>query len=919
MVQSVRALVEQYFSAFEFGHDERLVYQEKMSVLHEAIKVGGRLSESTKLAVRESLDDMSDRLSNQRRVYSDPSWVVSDSRCLVGTTDADPKAVTFCLFTVEVEGGDASKVDIDLMYESDKVRLLGMYPKCLSAAQQRWFIWEKEIFGPTHGNRKCGKFINTCLSPFWDSEVPKYCWSADSQLALRKEGEFHIPCVKIDYLNAKIQRFLGWGEEVAYQKYWPKCRLFAPDGLNCLSDVVVRVADQLRARLDGMDGFDQEDDEEMLCSLPTMVYSYAKCEDDEVVTHTQPGFPRVLPSGCGAYNLNLTDESWEEVERAYSEDHEEFNGIRLSEIYDSMVLSSKANSCTESKIKSWNNRVFYAVDIIPVRGDRDFKVLYTLGACARRYSEVTEEEPLVLVVPNGAKVRMSKIMVGDRPYSEGDEEWERWYLKQDLMWLAHNAPNPTHATLGQTLSKLKQMVYWKNMEQDVREWIDACSQCLNNRAAMKVFGAGLLSYHRLEAVWMDDKILSPTVREVTGYYSVLTFWEDGAGVTVYALRKTKLAREAFVLFVARWCAYYGVPKVLGSDNDPALIGEVASLVSALVGVEDAIQVPLGSHGHGVENKQRFISEAIEAAEARGEALSAVQLELHVAMAQVRVDQQIINDGSSPFFRLHGQKPRTIESILEREDIDTTQLLDRIRDTRPMDAEMLSCLFDLCQHQVEERAVGREQRARYNMMNQTANKPGAVTQDFMSEIVRGAVLSYKGERVEVVDAPRVRGLVYKVQVRRPNDSVKWVMAQELRPLAAPRDENLLPVLPDILEGALVFYHDPAEDGRVVAGVIVDIVDEENAVVQIHEPRQGSPTWLPRWEHNKHKHRMLRHKEQPKGSVPFLEEIQLEWIFTVGAFTGPGFHLTEDTIHHLMSMGVELDSEVYSGAVEEDESE
>jgi len=55
-----------------------------------------------------------------------------------------------------------------------------------------------------------------------------------------------LPEMKVRFLCAKIQRFMGWTDESAMTKYWASCRLHTPDAINNLADACVRVADQLR-------------------------------------------------------------------------------------------------------------------------------------------------------------------------------------------------------------------------------------------------------------------------------------------------------------------------------------------------------------------------------------------------------------------------------------------------------------------------------------------------------------------------------------------------------------------------------------------------------------------------------------------------------------------------------------------------
>ena len=429
-----------------------------------------------------------------------------------------------------------------------------------------------------------------------------------------------------------------------------------------------------------------------------------------------------------------------------------------------------------------------------------------------------------------------------------------------------------------------------------------------------------MSVVKCSVVWMDDKIFSDSVQAATGYFSVLTFWDDATGFTVYALRKTKLAREAFVLFISRWCAYFGVPKVLGTDGDRAMCGNVAKLTCGMLGVEDRIKVPQGSHAHGCEHQQVYISEAIDTAEERGELVSPVQMELHVAMAQLRVDQQIASADSTCFQRMFGNTPNTVKDLLRRDDLSTTELLKTIATLKPMDSAMIEALRQRCEQMILLRAEKREQRSRYQLISRSAKAANVLEQDFSTLIYEGSKVSYKGETVNIVQAPKIAGVVYKVQIEQPNGKTTWVLSHEVKGLAADGIDNMLPVLPDIQQGSLVFYNDPSEGDAVLAGTVIETVDAETLIVQINQPMNGVATWLPRWEDPNRLDKLIRAKSKPAGCTAFLEEVSVQWICTVGTFTGPGYFLSEDTVHHLLSLGVELDLEVYDEAtVAEEQSD
>ena len=68
--------------------------------------------------------------------------------------------------------------------------------------------------------------------------------------------------------------------------------------------------------------------------------------------------------------------------------------------------------------------------------------------------------------------------------------------------------------------------------------------------------------------------------------------------------------------------------MLGSDGDPALLGDVIKIVSLYLGIGVSLRSSLGGHAPGVEQRHRFISRAIHGDEGKGNINSGLHLELY---------------------------------------------------------------------------------------------------------------------------------------------------------------------------------------------------------------------------------------------------------------------------------------------------
>ena len=98
---------------------------------------------------------------------------------------------------------------------------------------------------------------------------------------------------------------------------------------------------------------------------------------------------------------------------------------------------------------------------------------------------------------------------------------------------------------------------------------------------------------------------------------------------------------------------------------------------------------------------------------------------------------------------------------------------------------------------------------------------------------------------------------------------------LRPLSVDKPEfTNTSILPDKLAGMqigqLVFFEDDSSDRGLLASTIPD-VSTDKVQVQINQPKPGVDTWLPRWHKPSQPHLILRHKDRPAGTEPFLEKV------------------------------------------------
>jgi hypothetical protein len=915
--QRLRGVIMSSSTAFHFEPDEKLTFSQIMEPINAAITLAQ--TNQTRFVwteeCNESVKAIQTRFKNQPRRSSDPKWVCSDDRCLVGQADADPKSISWHL--ISVAKADASTVTPADLMNPELAVLLQVCPKVLSTSQRKWHIFELEMFAQVHGIRKCGKFINESLAPYHDSKTPKYAWCSDSQITLGRIPALTIPDCKLDYLSAKHQRFLGWADETQITRYWPSTRLHAPDADNNLADALARMSHQIWMRMPettAIEAPDQEDETiddstgRTRAALPVSIYTYDREDtsqstiDPETIAY---GMPLDLPSGRTSYTPILSTSEWRLIEQAYTNQSEQYNGVMISDMFNVIHdVDSTCSNATSGRVKKWKDQLFFSIKIKPCDDGPPPRVIYTLSTCTRDADpSVPKTEPsLVLYIPPGVPVRISHLLPNEQPFVSGEQDWQQWHLREDFIWIAHNAQTP-HTPLHETIRKIKAQVWWPGLETQVRRWYDSCSLCLPHRKGLAVIGMGLQNSIRFKVVAMDDKILSPEVQAATGYSSILCFHEYATGTMVYAPRRTKLAREVYMLLYTRWVSYYGVMQTLISDLDPAYVGRVAKMICKTLGIENKIECALSNHVSHVEAKINYLSQVIDAAEAKGSLQNADQLLCYVAQAQIRANQLTRTDNATAFERCHGVRPTTVADIQDANKMTLHQIQQAIHGMDSNDADFIRMIQDRCNEIIAHHNVEADSRSRYNMANRLSHNANANRTDYgftIGQPVSWGDLPYTIS--EYGDTP------VNVQIVDGHGATKWVLAEELRPLAAERMENTLPFSQDIQVTDLVFYCDDQEaQGDIIAGIVKTIdespTDDATIEVHVHQPKQGAKTWLPLWKDPDNENKNVRKKRCPDGYEPYTQNIRMSQIITTGSFSGPGYALTDSTIYHLASLNID----------------
>ena len=148
------------------------------------------------------------------RIPCRPEALMKEGWRIVIKSDGSNVGVGACLLLVKC--GNDGEITPEMMLDPNRVRLLSVDSKVLSAGEQEWLTFEVEAYGMYRALRKWAGLLMR-ISQLGPGTWPPLLWM-DSTTAMSKWVGVSIP-QPIDRANAKEKRFNSWAEKVSYVKY----------------------------------------------------------------------------------------------------------------------------------------------------------------------------------------------------------------------------------------------------------------------------------------------------------------------------------------------------------------------------------------------------------------------------------------------------------------------------------------------------------------------------------------------------------------------------------------------------------------------------------------------------------------------------------------------------------------------------
>ena len=259
-------------------------------------------------------------------------------------------------------------------------------------------------------------------------------------------------------------------------------------------------------------------------AAPLSVHAYypaAAAEDEENTP---------LPEGASVVHLRLGKDGTQILHEAQLADTERFHNVPMGTIAAAAMGIARRGSSAEGEGREVRGHTVFWDDTTR----STVKLMYTPVASQRRH-EVQQMEDggdatrkMVVVVPKGVKLKVSN--------AEDHVQWRRqkpaWMeaemdLRKDIIMMCHDmAHHPKRAPIT-ACREAHGHLDWQRIQ--VREHIDSCADCLEERKAVAEIGAGIVAAGRGDVMQMDHYVLSKDEAAMAGVPVVLTICDVATG------------------------------------------------------------------------------------------------------------------------------------------------------------------------------------------------------------------------------------------------------------------------------------------------------------------------------------------------------------------------------------------------------
>ncbi|KAF4518729.1 hypothetical protein B566_EDAN005182 [Ephemera danica] len=228
-----------------------------------------------------------------------------------------------------------------------------------------------------------------------------------------------------------------------------------------------------------------------------------------------------------------------------------------------------------------------------------------------------EESQDIITQLSASKNKSLKFMLKDGILHASTPRGIRLFLPKRLRPLflhhTHDTATAGHLGISKTLHRLKSIVYWPKMTENITHYVNSCERCLSTKPVyMKP--AGLIVQQKPTRCWEHIAIdfVGPLVRSKRGNKVILVITDlFSKWVQFIPLRETTAEATALALRDHIFTRY-GVPKFLTSDNAPTMTSHAIGKLLEEWGVQHIFITPYHSQANSTERVNRNLKAMLQA-------------------------------------------------------------------------------------------------------------------------------------------------------------------------------------------------------------------------------------------------------------------------------------------------------------------
>ena len=438
--------------------------------------------------------------------------------------------------------------------------------------------------------------------------------------------------------------------------------------------------------------------------------------------------------------------------------------------------------------------------------------------------ECTLHDPtktLVMVLPKGAMARVTdpdrQPMVTAADDHDTHADVMMHDLRKDILYMAHN--NLDHPSLSHTIRNVRELCWFPKMIRYIRDHYDMCPICMPKMKIKRAVGGSILAARRLHTLYIDHYILTDGLPSITGVPAILTVVCASIRLTMFEVVADLTAAQAVRTIHNQWYSFFGIPKIIKSDNGSAFVAELMQAYRTMMGVKrwnfSAADDP--THHSLLENKHKVLDDVLMTAHRKSDIKSEDDLRFYTKNAMARQNLYLESDGFTPHEKLTGQRPYTVTDMI-------TLSAPSMQKLKPMDQNMIETIKEVTEENMKVSQETRAERVRRNVLTNdvTLHKSRQRTTD----IRVGDEVSYRGVAYKVTELKaHTPSGPSKAAIQAPDGATQVVKYHDLTGLAEPTPELMLehPSAPITTKQFVFFtYKEDSVEGGTVTKVTPDLI-------------------------------------------------------------------------------------------------